>query len=108
MTVNQIKQDLEKPLISIIFKTLNKIFYAFNNKIGLYDLQYLNTLERLWIKNNRIIPKTRNKNHSDKSTTSSSESSSKSSHKEIKSNSYQNTDGNSSDEKRSQHTAKSF
>ena len=67
----------------------------------------MNSLYRLWIKNNREIP--RNKAHSDKSTTNtSSDSSSENSYKDVKSNSFQNTDGNSSDEKERQHTSKSF
>ena len=106
--LNKIKQELVKPMVAIIFKALNTIFFILNNKIGIYDQEYLNSLYKLWIKNNQKIPKTRNKNHSDKSTASSSDSSSESSYKDIKSNSYQNTDGNSSDEKGSQHTSKSF
>ena len=105
--INKIKQELVKPLVSKIFKALNKIFYLLNNKIGIYDQEYLNSLYRLWIKNNREIP--RNKAHSDKSTTNtSSDSSSENSYKDVKSNSFQNTDGNSSDEKERQHTSKSF
>ena len=107
--INKIKQELVKPLVSKIFEALNKIFWLLNNKIGIYDLQYLNSLYKLWIKNNREIPKSRNKTNSDRSTTSSSESSSESSFKDIKSNSFQNSDGNnSSDEKERQHTSNSF
>ena len=106
--LNKIKQELVKPMVAVIFKALNTIFFILNNKIGIYDQEYLNSLYKLWIKNNQKIPKMRNKNHSDKSTTSSSDSSSETSYKDIKSNSYQNTDGNSSDEKGSQHTSKSF
>ena len=106
--LNKIKQELVKPMVAKIFKTLNTIFFILNNKIGIYDQEYLNSLYKLWIKNNQKIPKMRNKNHSDKSTTSSSDSSSETSCKDIKSNSYQNTDGNSSDDKGSQHTSKSF
>ena len=87
---------------------MNKIFWLFNNKIGIYDQEYLNSLYKLWIKNNKEIPKTKNKTHSDKSTTTSSDSSSENSFKDIKSNSYQNSDGNSSDDKGRQHTSKSF
>ena len=105
--INKIKQELVKPLVTKIFHTLNKIFWLFNNKIGIYDQEYLNSLYKLWIKNNQEMPKTRNKNHSDKSTTSSSESSSNNSYKDIKSNSYQNTDNNSTDD-RNQRTANSF
>ena len=106
--INKISQDLVKPLVSKIFLTLNKIFWLLNNKIGLYDQEYLLSLYKLWIKNNKEIPKSRNKNHSDKSTTTSSESSSENSYKDIKSNSYQNSDGNSSDGRERQHTSKSF
>ena len=106
--INKISQDLVKPLVSKIFLTLNKIFWLLNNKIGLYDQEYLHSLYKLWIKNNKEIPKSRNKNHSDKSTTTSSESSSENSYKDIKSNSYQNSDGNSSDGRERQHTSKSF
>lgn len=101
---NKIKPELEKPLVSIIFKALNKIFWAFNNKIGNYDKEYLNSLNKLWIKNNKKIILTKNKNHNDKSTDSSSENS----YKEIKSNSYQNTDVNTSEGNGARHTANSF
>ena len=106
--LNKIRQELVKPLVTKIFNTLNKIFWLLNNKIGIYDRQYLHSLYKLWIKNNKEIPKTKNKTHSDKSTTTSSDSSSENSFKDIKSNSYQNSDGNSSDDKGRQHTSKSF
>ena len=48
------------------------------------------------------------KNHSDKSTTSSSDSSGEKSHKDIKSNSYQNSDNNSYEDDRKQCTSNSF
>ena len=106
--LNKIKQELVKPLVNKIFLTLNKIFWLLNNKIGIYDRDYLNSLYKLWIKNNQEMPKTRNKNNSDKSTTSSSNSSdNNNSSKDIKSNSYQNTDNNSYDEGK-QRTANSF
>jgi len=105
---NKISQELIKPLVSIIFHTLNKIFWLLNNKIGIYDQKYLNSLYKLWIKNNKQIPKTRNKNHSDKSTTTSSDSSSEKSYKDIKSNSYQNSDNNSYEDDRKQRTSNSF
>ena len=104
--MNKINQKLTKPIIISIFKALNKVFYLINNRIGKYDQKYLNSLYNLWLKNNKEIPK----NFSDKSTTTSSHSShssSNSSYEGIKSKSYQNSDGNSSDEKR-QHTSKSF
>ena len=108
--INKIRQELVKPLVTKIFKTLNKIFWLLNNKIGIYDQEYLNSLYKLWIKNNKEIPRTKNKNktNSDRSTTSSSDTSSENSSKEIKSNSFQNTDGNSSDEKERLHTSNSF
>ena len=106
--LNKIRQELVKPLVTKIFNTLNKIFWLLNNKIGIYDQKYLHSLYKLWIKNNKEIPKTKNKTHSDKSTTTSSDSSSENSFKDIKSNSYQNSDGNSSDDKGRQHTSKSF
>lgn len=108
--INKIRQELVKPLVTKIFKTLNKIFWLLNNKIGIYDQEYLNSLYKLWIKNNKEIPRTKNKNktNSDKSTTSSSDTSSENISKEIKSNSFQNTDGNSSDEKERLHTSNSF
>ena len=108
--LNKIKQELVKPLVTKIFDTLNKIFWVINCKIGKYDRKYLKSIYKLWIKNNKEIPKTKNKNknHSDKSTTTSSNSSSENSFKDIKSNSYQNSDGNRSDDKGRQHTSKSF
>ena len=108
--INKIRQELVKPLVTKIFKTLNKIFWLLNNKIGIYDQEYLNSLYKLWIKNNKEIPRTKNKKktNSDRSTTSSSDISSENSSKEIKSNSFQNTDGNSSDEKERLHTSNSF
>ena len=108
INLNKIKQELVKPLITKIFKALNSIFYALNNKIGIYDLKYLNSLNKLWIKNNGKIPKRKNINHTDKSTKSSSDSSSESSYNEIKSKSYQNSDGNTNEDKKSQHSVNSF
>ena len=107
--MNKIDQKLTKPIIGEIFHALNFVFYIINNKIGKYDQKYLNSLYKLWLKNNKEIPK----NFSDKSTTSSSHSShsnhssNHSSYEDIKSKSYQNSDGNSSDEKREK-TSKSF
>ena len=48
-----VKQNLVKPIVSKIFLALNKIFLALNNKIDKFNLDYLNSLYRLWIKNNR-------------------------------------------------------
>ena len=104
--MNKINQKLTKPLISKIFSALDYVFTVLNNKIGKYDIKYLRSLHNLWLKNNKEIPK----NFSDKSTTNSSHSShlsSDSSSEDIKSKSCQNSDGNSSDEKRKQ-TSKSF
>lgn len=104
--MNKINQKLTKPLISKIFRALDYVFTVLNNKIGKYDIKYLRSLHNLWLKNNKEIPK----NFSDKSTTNSSHSShlsSDSSYEDIKSKSCQNSDGNSSDEKR-EHTSKSF
>ena len=60
--LNQIKQDLIKPIVSKIFNALNKIFYLMNNKIGLYDQEYLSSLYNLWKKNNGKIPNIRSRN----------------------------------------------
>ena len=110
--LNKIKQDLVKPIVTKIFAALNKIFWLLNNKIGIYDLEYLNSLQKLWVKNNGQIPKRnndteeetksngsnngrnkKNKNNSDKSTISSSDSSDENKkHKKIMSNSFQNMD----------------
>ena len=97
VNINNINQELVKPLVTKIFKTLNKIFWLLNNKIGIYDQEYLSSLYRLWIKNNKQIPNSKNKNQSDKSTNDSSDKSSDNSSDNIKSNSFQNTDGNNED-----------
>ena len=106
VNINKINQELVKPLVTKIFKTLNKIFWLINNKIGIYDQEYLGSLYRLWIKNNKQIPKS-NKNQSDKSTNDSSNESNDNSPEKIKSNSFQNTDENS-DEKDSKHKTKTI
>jgi hypothetical protein len=114
--LNKIKQDLVKPIVTKIFAALNKIFWLLNNKIGIYDQEYLNSLHKLWIKNNEQIPKRSNskeedskssnsnndgrnkktKENSDKSTISSSDSSDGlKKHKKIMSNSFQNMDNTS-------------
>ena len=118
--LNKIKQDLVKPIVTKIFAALNKIFWLLNNKIGIYDQEYLNSLHKLWIKNNERIPKRKddkeedtksnssnsnsngndnngrnkkNKENSDNSTISSSNSSDGfKKHKKILSNSFQNMD----------------
>ena len=106
VNINNINQELVKPLVTKIFKTLNKIFWLLNNKIGIYDQEYLGSLYRLWIKNNKQIPKS-NKNQSDKSTNDSSNESNDNSPEKIKSNSFQNTDENN-DEKDSKHKTKTI
>ena len=105
--LNQINQELVKPMVNKIFKTLNKIFWLLNNKIGIYDQEYLGSLYRLWIKNNQTIPRRKMKSPSDKSTNDSSDSSSEKSSHNIKSNSFQNTDENS-DEKEAKRKVKTI
>ena len=116
--LNKIKQDLVKPIVTKIFAALNKIFWLLNNKIGIYDLEYLSSLHKLWVKNNGQIPKrkdskdediknndnnngrnNKNKANSDKSTISSSDSSDgDKKHKKIMSNSFQNMNNISEDD----------
>ena len=55
--LNQIKQELIKPIVNKIFNALNKIFWLLNSKIGIYDQEYLNSLYRVWKKNKGRIPK---------------------------------------------------
>ena len=110
-----------KPIVTKIFAALNKIFWLLNNKIGIYDQEYLNSLHKLWIKNNEQIPKRsnskeedsksnknsnddggnkKNKENSDKSTISSSDSSDAlKKHKKLMSNSFQNMDNTSENDK---------
>ena len=54
--LNKIKQDLVKPIVGKVFATLNKIFWLLNSKVGIYDQEYLNSLYKLWKKNNEKIP----------------------------------------------------
>ena len=54
--LNNIKQELVKPIVGKVFATLNKIFWLLNSKVGIYDQEYLNSLYRLWKKNNEKIP----------------------------------------------------
>ena len=107
VNINKINQELVKPLVTKIFKTLNKIFWLLNNKIGIYDQEYLSSLYRLWIKNNKQIPKSKNKNQSDKSTNDSSDASCDNSSENIKSNSFQNVDENT-DDKETKHKSKTI
>lgn len=111
--LNKIKQDLVKPIVTKILNALDRTFYMFNSKIGIYDQEYLNSLYKLWKKNNEQIPKRnnsqeeetkineskKNKTNSDKSTISSSDSSDgDKKHKKIMSNSFQNLDNSSSED----------
>ena len=112
--LNQIKQELVKPIVTKIFFTLNKIFWLLNSKIGIYDQEYLSSLYKLWMKDKDKIPNTNKNNNSNKElntskeSTNSSESNSSISMNKCKtklSKSYQ--DENSMDNSR-QDTAKSF
>jgi hypothetical protein len=112
--LNKIEQNLVKPIVTKIFTALNKIFWLLNNKIGIYDQEYLNSLYKVWIKNNEKIPK-RNDTEKNKSKDSSNNNSTISSsdstdenkkHKKLLSNSFQNMDNLSEDEK--QNTIKSI
>ena len=111
--LNKIEQSLVKPIVTKIFTALNKIFWLLNNKIGIYDQEYLNSLYKLWMKNNEKIPKrndnadSKSKESSNNSTISSSDSTDENKkHKRLLSNSFQNVDNLSEDEK--QNTVKSI
>ena len=111
--LNKIEQSLVKPIVTKIFTALNKIFWLLNNKIGIYDQEYLTSLYKLWMKNNEKIPKRNNVNNKSKesdennSTISSSDSTDENKkHKKLLSNSFQNGDNLSEDEK--QNTVKSI
>ena len=111
--LNKIEQSLVKPIVTKIFTALNKIFWLLNNKIGIYDQEYLNSLYKLWMKNNQNIPKrnddanNKSKANSNNSTISSSDSTDENKkHKKLLSNSFQNVDNLSEDEK--QNTVKSI
>ena len=54
--MNQIKQDMVKPIVNKIFKALNKVFWLLNSKIGIYDQKYLSSVYKLWMKNKGKIP----------------------------------------------------
>ena len=112
--LNQIKQELVKPIVTKIFFTLNKIFWLLNSKIGIYDQEYLSSLYKLWMKDKDKIPNTNKNNNNNKElntskeSTNSSDSNSSISMNKCKtklSKSYQ--DENSMDNSR-QDTAKSF
>ena len=111
--LNKIEQSLVKPIVTKIFTALNKIFWLLNNKVGIYDQEYLTSLYKLWMKNNERIPKRNNVNNKSKesdennSTISSSDSTDENKkHKKLLSNSFQNGDNLSEDEK--QNTVKSI
>ena len=109
--LNKIEQSLVKPIVTKIFTALNKIFWLLNNKIGIYDQEYLESLYKLWKKNNEKIPKRNENNKSKESSNNSTISSSDSTdenkkHKKLLSNSFQNMDNLSEDEK--QNTVKSI
>ena len=111
--LNKIEQSLVKPIVNKIFAALNKIFWLLNNKIGNYDQKYLNSLYKLWIKNKETIPK-RNKSKEGSNNNSTISSSSESNdgnkkHKKILSNSFQDVNNLSEDDKdEKQKTAKSI
>ena len=107
VNINQINQELVKPLVTKIFKTLNRIFWLLNNKIGIYDQEYLGSLYRLWIKNNKSIPKSEINNINNKNANDSSDSLTEKSSENIKSNSFQNT-GDNNEEKGPKKTAKTI
>ena len=106
--LNKISQSLIKPFVNQIFDALNKIFWIINNKIGIYDIKYLRSLYKVWIKNNETLPK-KNKNKDNNSTISSSDSSDENKHKQMKSNSFHDTNNLSEDDKdEKQKTSKSI
>ena len=111
--LNKIEQSLVKPIVNKIFAALNKIFWLLNNKIGNYDQKYLNSLYKLWVKNKETIPK-RNISKEGSNNTSTISSSSESmdgnkKHKKILSNSFQDVNNLSEDDKdEKQKTAKSI
>ena len=109
--LNQIDQSLVKPIVNKIFAALNKIFWLLNNKIGKYDQKYLKSLYNLWIKNNETLPKRKkSKEENDNSSISSnSESNEDNKHKKLMSNSFQDGNNLSEEEKdEKQKTSKSI
>ena len=92
-------------MIDLMFKELN-------NKIGNYDKKYLNSLYNLWKKNDETLPK--RKKSKEKSNNSSTISSSDSNddinkNKKLTSNSFQDMNNLSEDEKdEKQKTSKSI
>lgn len=61
ISLNEIKQELIKPIVSKVFAALNQIFWLMNNKIGIYDKKYLDSLYKVWIKNKGKFPKQNHK-----------------------------------------------
>ena len=110
--LNKIDQSLVKPIVNKIFAALNKIFWLLNNKIGNYDKKYLNSLYNLWKKNDETLPK--RKKSKEKSNNTSTISSSDSNddinkNKKLTSNSFQDMNNLSEDEKdEKQKTSKSI
>jgi len=92
VSLNKIKRELVKPLVLQIFKSINKIFYLFNNKISIYDQEYLNSLYKLYLKNNNEILRS---NHKGQSSDKTSKKEKKIIH--IKSKSDENIDNNNSE-----------
>ena len=92
VSLNKIKRELVKPLVLQIFKSINKIFYLFNNKISIYDKEYLNSLYKLYLKNNNEILRS---NHKGQSSDKTSKKEKKIIH--IKSKSDENIDNNNSE-----------
>ena len=110
--LNKIDQNLVKPIVNKIFAALNKIFWLLNNKIGNYDKKYLASLYNLWKKNDETLPK--RKKSKEKSNNTSTISSSDSNddikkNKKLTSNSFQEMNNLSDDEKNEkQKTSKSI
>ena len=110
--LNKIAQNLVKPIVNKIFAALNKIFWLLNNKIGNYDKKYLASLYNLWKKNDETLPK--RKKSKEKSNNTSTISSSDSNddikkNKKLTSNSFQEMNNLSEDEKdEKQKTSKSI
>ena len=95
--LNKIKEDLLKPMVIKVFEILNKIFYLLNNKIGIYDQAYLNSLYKLWLKNNKEIEESININSNENIRRKEFDSMNKKEFKHIKSNSFQSLECYDSD-----------
>ena len=95
--LNKIKKDLLKPIVIKVFEILNKIFYLLNNKIGIYDQAYLNSLYKLWLKNNKEVEESININSNDNIRRKEFDSMNKKEFKHIKSNSFQSLECYDSD-----------